>query len=127
MTRRDLAPPDCDSGGFDGRFLRQFIFVADIPATRSKPHVADRTVSVPRHVPEKIYVTYNYLPDDRARAQQMFLQAGMLDVVVDPALLSGFQKLPIPNEDTVAQLSLAARLHALPVPTVQTVEPDTTA
>jgi hypothetical protein len=72
-------------------------------------------------VPEKIYVTYNYLPDDRARVQQMFLEAGMLDVVVDPALLSGFQKLSIPNEDTVTKLGLAARLQALPAPTVHRV------
>jgi hypothetical protein len=72
-------------------------------------------------VPEKIYVTYNYLPEDRARAQQMFLEAGMLDVVVDPALLLGFQKLHIPNEDTVSRLGLAARVQALPAPTVHRV------
>jgi len=72
-------------------------------------------------VPEKIYVTYNYLPDDRARVQQMFLDAGLLDVVVDPALLSGFQKLPVPNEDTLMKLGVAARLHALRAPTVHRV------
>jgi hypothetical protein len=78
-------------------------------------------ISVPHHVPEKIYVTYNYLPTDRARVQQMFLEAGMLDVVVDPALLSGFQKLTVPNEETVSKLGLAARLCALPAPTVHRV------
>jgi hypothetical protein len=72
-------------------------------------------------VPEKIYVTYNYTPEDRARAQQMFLEAGLLDVVVDPALLLGFQKVHIPNEDTVSRLGLAARVHALPAPTVHRV------
>jgi hypothetical protein len=72
-------------------------------------------------VPEKIYVTYNYLAKDRARAQQMFLEAGLLDVVVDPALLTGFQKLCLPNEDTVSKLGLAARLQALPAPTVHRV------
>jgi hypothetical protein len=72
-------------------------------------------------VPEKIYVTYNYLPEDRARAQQMFLEAGMLDVVVDPALLLGFQKLSLPNEETVSKLGMAARVHALPAPTVHRV------
>jgi hypothetical protein len=72
-------------------------------------------------VPEKIYVTYNYQVDDRARAQQMFLEAGMLDVVVDPALLSGFQKLCIPNEETVSKLGYAARVHAIPAPTVHRV------
>lgn len=76
---------------------------------------------VARHVPEKIYVTYNYLPTDRARAQQMFLEAGLLDVVVDPARLSGFQKLSVPNEEIVARLGLAARLQALPAPTVHRV------
>ena len=75
----------------------------------------------PHHVPEKIYVTYNYLPDDHGRAQQMFLEAGMLDVVVDPSLLSGFQKLALPNEETVFKLGLAARLHALRAPTVHRV------
>ena len=74
-----------------------------------------------RHVPEKIYVTYNYLPDDRARAQQMFLEAGLLDVVVDPALLSGFQKLCIPNEEIVSRLGHAARSIAIPAPTVHRV------
>jgi hypothetical protein len=72
-------------------------------------------------VPEKIYVTYNYLPNDRGRAQQMFLEAGMLDVVVDPALLSGFQKLCIPNEETVSKLGHAARSIAIPPPTVHRV------
>ena len=72
-------------------------------------------------MPEKIYVTYNYLPEDRARAQQMFLEAGMLDVVVDPALLHGFQKLAIPNEETISRLGLAARLQALQAPTVHRV------
>src|SRR5678816_517828 len=64
---------------------------------------------------------YNYLPQDRARAQQMFLEAGLLDVVVDSTLLSGFQKLCLPNEDTVSKLGLAARLQALPAPTVHRV------
>ena len=72
-------------------------------------------------MPEKIYVTYNYLPEDKARAQQMFLEAGMLDVVVDPSLLSGFQKLSLPNEETVFKLGLAARLQALRAPTVHRV------
>ena len=72
-------------------------------------------------MPEKIYVTYNYLPEDHARVQQMFLEAGMLDVVVDPALLHGFQKLSLPNEETVFKLGLAARLQALPAPTVHRV------
>lgn len=72
-------------------------------------------------MPEKIYVTYNYQPADRARVQQMFLAAGMLDVVVDPQLLTGFQKVFVPNEETVAKLSLAAKLHALPSPAVHRV------
>jgi hypothetical protein len=74
-----------------------------------------------RHVPEKIYVTYNYLPDDRARAQQMFLEAGLLDVVVDPALLSGFQKLCVPNEEIISRLGHAARSIAITAPTVHRV------
>ena len=45
----------------------------------------------------------------------------MLDVVVDPSLLSGFQKLSLPNEETVFKLGLAARLHALRAPTVHRV------
>src|SRR6476620_4127758 len=51
----------------------------------------------------------------------MFLEAGMLDVVVDPALLSGFQKLCIPNEETVSKLGHAARSIAIPPPTVHRV------
>jgi hypothetical protein len=82
---------------------------------------ATRTLPDPHHVPEKIYVTYNYLPDDRARAQQMFLEAGLLDVVVDPALLTGFQKLFVPNEETIAKLGTAARLHQLSAPSVHRV------
>ena len=91
------------------------------PRRESKSSARIERFSDPHHVPEKIYVTYNYLPDDRARAQQMFLEAGMLDVVVDPALLSGFQKLCIPNEETISKLGLAARLQALPAPTVHRV------
>lgn len=72
-------------------------------------------------MPEKIYVTYNYLPAQRARAQQMFLEAGLLDIVVDPALLTGHHKLPVPNEETVAKLGLAARLQELRAPSVHRV------
>jgi len=72
-------------------------------------------------VPERIYVTYNYAPAQRARVQQMFLEAGLLDVVVDSQLLCGHHKLPIPNEDTVAKLGVAARLHELSAPTVHRV------
>lgn len=103
------------------RFLQRSVFVADVPATKAAAKRCGKPISVPHHVPEKIYVTYNYLPNDRGRVQQMFLEAGMLDVVVDPALLSGFQKLCIPNEETITQLGLAARLQALPAPTVHRV------
>jgi hypothetical protein len=72
-------------------------------------------------VPEKIYVTYNYAPSQRGRAQQMFLEAGLLDVVVDSDLLTGHHKLPVPNEETVAKLGVAARMHALSAPMVHRV------
>ena len=51
----------------------------------------------------------------------MFLEAGLLDVVVDSTLLTGHHKLPVPNEDTVAKLGMAARIHALSAPTVHRV------
>ena len=62
-------------------------------------------------MPEKIYVTYNYLPKDRARAQQMFLEAGMLDVVVDPALFDDpdVDLGDDPQSDQLQERSLAAR------------------
>jgi len=94
------------------------VFVAQIVAI---PTVATRAIFDPHHVPERIYVTYNYAPAQRALVQQMFLEAGLLDVVVDPTLLTGHHKLPIPNEDTVAKLGIAARLHALSAPTVHRV------
>lgn len=72
-------------------------------------------------MPEKIYVTYNYAPAQRGRAQQMFLEAGLLDVVVDSDLLTGHHKLPVPNEEIVARLGTAARMHALSAPTVHRV------
>jgi hypothetical protein len=72
-------------------------------------------------VPERIYVTYNYPAGQRGRVQQMFLEAGLLDVVVDSDLLTGHHKLPIPNEDTVAKLGVAARLQELIAPTVHRV------
>lgn len=72
-------------------------------------------------MPEKIYVTYNYTPADRARVQRMFLEAGLLDLVVDSTRLTGFHKVGVPNEDTVAQLSAAAALYTLQPPTVHRV------
>ena len=72
-------------------------------------------------MPEKIYVTYNYPPTQRGRVQQMFLEAGLLDVVVDPALLTGHHKLPIPNEEVAAKLGVAARMHAVTAPMVHRV------
>jgi hypothetical protein len=77
-------------------------------------------------VPEKIYITYNYAPTERARVQQMFLEAGLLDVVVDTERLSGFHKVTVPDEDTVRKLGLAARLHAVRAPTVHRVLEPTT-
>jgi hypothetical protein len=107
----------------DRSILPRFQLARVLVALVSRRAIPPRRDSIPdlRHVPEKIYVTYNYSPAQRGRVQQMFLEAGLLDVVVDPALLTGHHKLPIPNEETVAKLGMAARVHALSAPTVQRV------
>lgn len=70
-------------------------------------------------MPERIYALYHYVGDDVAQAQQMFLDAGLLDVVVSPERLSGFQKLALPNEAVVQRLTFAAAANSLKPPTIR--------
>jgi hypothetical protein len=74
-----------------------------------------------RHVPERIYVTYHYAANDRPRVQQMFLDAGLLDLVVDSERLSGHHKVVVPGEDALARLLTSALMHTLPAPSVHRV------
>jgi hypothetical protein len=70
-------------------------------------------------MPERIYALYHYLADEKERAQQMFLDAGLLDVVVSHERLNGFQKLALPNEDVVQRLEFAAAANSLKPPSVR--------
>jgi hypothetical protein len=72
-------------------------------------------------MPERIYAFYHYIGDDVTRAQRMFLDAGLLDVVVSPALLNGLQKIALPNEDVAQRLTFAAAAHGLKAPTISRV------
>jgi hypothetical protein len=70
-------------------------------------------------MPERIYALYHYRADEKERAQQMFLDAGLLDVVVSPERLSGFQKLALPNEAVVQRLTFAAAANSLKPPAIR--------
>jgi hypothetical protein len=72
-------------------------------------------------VPERIYVTYHYASVDRPRVQQMFLDAGLLDLVVDSDRLTGHHKVVVPGEDALARLLTSALMHTLPAPAVHRV------
>ncbi len=69
-------------------------------------------------MPEKIFALYNYVDAERERAQRMFLDAGLLDVVVDPEMFAGFQKIPLPDETTALKLSMLAPMHGLRAPSI---------
>jgi hypothetical protein len=49
----------------------------------------------------------------------MFLDAGLLDVVVTPHLLTGHHKLELRDDDAARRLRIAARLHGLREPHIQ--------
>jgi hypothetical protein len=72
-------------------------------------------------VPEKIFVLYNYTDAEREQAQHMFLDAGLLDVVVTPQLLTGHHKLELRDDDAARRLRIAARLHGLREPHIQRI------
>jgi hypothetical protein len=72
-------------------------------------------------VPEKIFVLYNYTDAEREQAQHMFLDAGLLDVVVTPHLLTGHHKLELRDDDAARRLRIAARLHGLREPHIQRI------
>lgn len=72
-------------------------------------------------MPEKIFVLYNYTDAEREQAQHMFLDAGLLDVVVTPQLLTGHHKLELRDDDAARRLRIAARLHGLREPHIQRI------
>jgi hypothetical protein len=72
-------------------------------------------------VPEKIFVLYNYTDAEREQAQHMFLDAGLLDIVVTPHLLTGHHKLELRDDDAARRLRIAARLHGLREPHIQRI------
>ena len=72
-------------------------------------------------MPEKIFVLYNYTDAEREQAQHMFLDAGLLDVVVTPRLLTGHHKLELRDDDAARRLRIAARLHGLREPHIQRI------
>ena len=72
-------------------------------------------------MPEKIFVLYNYTDAEREQAQHMFLDAGLLDVVVTPHLLTGHHKLELRDDDAARRLRIAARLHGLREPHIQRI------
>jgi hypothetical protein len=51
----------------------------------------------------------------------MFLDAGLLDLVVDAERLTGHHKVVVPGEDALARLLTSALMHTLPAPAVHRV------
>ncbi|MDQ3698523.1 MAG: hypothetical protein M3373_10955 [Gemmatimonadota bacterium] len=70
-------------------------------------------------MPEKIFALYHYPPADRERAQRLFLDAGLLDVVVSLDRLDGHQKIELSDEETALRLRVAAGQHGLRPPTIR--------
>ena len=85
-----------------------------------RDHTGPATDATPP-VPEKIFVLYNYTDAEREQAQHMFLDAGLLDVVVTPHLLTGHHKLELRDDDAARRLRIAARLHGLREPHIQRI------
>jgi len=70
-------------------------------------------------MPELIFAVYSYPPEDRERVQRMFLDAGLLDRMVDPEIVVGFHKIDLPDEATAQRLTFAAAANGLLEPLIQ--------
>jgi hypothetical protein len=67
-------------------------------------------------MPERIFAIYNYLSDEAERAEQAFLDAGLLDIVLGPEPFNGFRKVELSSEEVVQRLKFAASAHGIKAP-----------
>src|SRR5207253_3805449 len=72
-------------------------------------------------MPELIFAIYHYLSEEAERAEQMFLDAGLLDVALSVERLTGFHKVQLSSEDVVQRLKLAALAQGIKMPGIQRV------
>ena len=70
-------------------------------------------------MPERIFALFANTPDQRERIQQMFLDAGMIDELVQPAPASLLYKVELHSEEVAARLSLAALANGVQPPLIQ--------
>ena len=75
--------------------------------------------SRPGLMPERIFALYQYSIEETERAEQMFLDAGLLDIVLKPGSLSGLQKVELSGEDAASRLKFAALAHGLRPPAIR--------
>jgi hypothetical protein len=72
-------------------------------------------------MPERIFAIYHYRPNQIERAERMFLDAGLLDIVLGPEPFKGMQKVELSSEETVQRLKLAALAHGIEAPSIRRV------
>jgi hypothetical protein len=70
-------------------------------------------------MPERIFAIYNYLSDEAERAEQAFLDAGLLDIVLGPEPFNGFRKVELSSEEVVRRLMFAASAQGIKAPIIQ--------
>jgi hypothetical protein len=70
-------------------------------------------------MPEKIRALFAALEEERERVQKMFLDAGMIDQLMEPAPSGPLYVVPLPNEEAAQRLQFAARANGLKAPDIQ--------
>ena len=69
-------------------------------------------------MPERIYAILGYPDEQRERVQRMFLDAGLIDELVQPRTRELY-RIELPSEEAALRLTAAARLHDLAPPHIQ--------
>lgn len=64
-------------------------------------------------MPERIYAFFPCVADQREAVQRMFLDAGLLDQLVEPSPALGLYRIRMPDDDAALRLTVAAGLHGI--------------
>src|SRR5687767_15764525 len=70
-------------------------------------------------MPERIFALFGLRAEQREQVQRMFLDAGMIERLVEDEPPLGFYKIELPNDEAAQRLCFAARANGLESPTIQ--------
>lgn len=70
-------------------------------------------------MPERILALFSHVPEQREQVQHMLLDAGLIESLVESPPEGLLYQIPLPNEDAVRRLTLAAKLHGVDPPLIR--------